>query len=115
MTRSRTPTLHDVHSIVPSHSGGMVLVSYGNEVCHLWLAKPIRLVSAPKAPPQLWQVKTQYTLKGESTQITYVRTYRPKSKVDFSGAAFFGGTTDDELVLIPTRYTCLLRFFLCSF
>lgn len=115
MIRSRVPILHDAHSIVLSHSGEMVLVSYGNEVCHPRPTKHIRLVSTSQAPPQLWQVKTQYTQRGTPAQITYIRTYRPKGKVDFSGAAFFGGTTGDELVLICTRYACLIRFFLCSF
>jgi len=93
----------------------MVLVSYGNEVCNPLPAIAIRLFSAPEAPPQLWQVRMQYTQEGRSAQITYLRTYRPKGKVNFSGAAFFGGTTGDELVLIPTRYVYLPRPSLYSF
>lgn len=57
----------------------------------------------------------KYTREGGSAKITYVRTYRPKSEVDFSGAASFGGTNNDELVLIPTKYAYLTQFLWCGF
>ena len=58
---------------------------------------------------------TQYTRECRSAHITYLRTYRPKGAVDFSGNAFFGGTTGDELMLIPMRYARLFRPSLYSF
>jgi hypothetical protein len=39
----------------------------------------------------------------KDARLAYVRSYRPKGKVDFAGPSYFGGTTKDDLVLVPTK------------
>ena len=39
----------------------------------------------------------------KGARLAYVRSYRPKGKVDFAGPSYFGGTTKDDLVLVPTK------------
>jgi len=65
----------------------MILISYENE-----------------APPQLWRMAMVKDGGGsKDARLAYVRSYRPKGKVDFAGPSYFGGTTKDDLVLVPTK------------
>lgn len=83
----------------------MVLISYENEV-----SSPIFIVAVPtfsiQAPTQLWRMDLIKDKDGEGSKdarLAYVRSYRPKGKVDFAGPSYFGGTTKDDLVLVPTK------------
>ena len=56
-----------------------------------------------RAPRRSWKSKVQtHGRVDPSRQALW--TCRSKDKIDFWGAAIFGGTTNDELVLIPDRY-----------
>ena len=84
----------------------MVLIGYENEVSptHSHSCCPNALLL--QAPPQLWRMDLIKDKDGEGSKdarLAYVRSYRPKGKVDFAGPSYFGGTTKDDLVLVPTK------------
>lgn len=82
----------------------MVLISYENEVspAHFPAAVPINI--STQAPPQLWRMDLIKDGEGSKDgRLAYVRSYRPKGKVDFAGPSYFGGTAKDDLVLVPTK------------
>jgi len=82
----------------------MVLISYENEVSHTHI-----IVIAPTTPPlqalpQLWRIDLiKDGDRSMDARLGYVRGYRPKGTVDFAGPSVFGGTMDDDLVLVPTQ------------
>ncbi|KAI5118541.1 hypothetical protein M0805_008482 [Coniferiporia weirii] len=80
---NQVPILHEVRDITLARSGNVALVSYEN-----------------KAPPQLWKLETVKDRTNETAivRLSLVRTYMPKSPVDFAGPSYFGGK-DDQLVL----------------
>ena len=61
MIHSRVPILDDAHSIVLSHSGGLNLVSYGNEGCQLRLADLFAQIRAEGATPIVASYDAIYT------------------------------------------------------
>ena len=48
-------------------------------------------------------IKDKYGEGLKDSRLAYVRSYRPKGKVDFAGPSYFGGTTKNDLVLVPTK------------
>lgn len=84
----------------------MVLISYENEVSptHFHSCRPNTFPL--QAPPQLWRmdlIKDKDEDGSKDARLAYVRSYRPKGKVDFAGPSYFGGTTKDDMVLVPTK------------
>jgi hypothetical protein len=87
----------------------MVLISYENEVSphsfQLTVYHNPNISSLLQAPPQLWRIDMINDGEGsKDARLAHVRTYRPKGKVNFAGPSYFGGTTKDNLVLVPTKY-----------
>jgi len=79
----------------------MVLISYENEVSLHSIHSCCPNIPPPQAPSQLWRI--DHGEGSKDAQLVYMRSYRPKGKVDFAGPSYFGGTTEDDLVLIPTK------------
>ncbi len=82
----------------------MVLISYENEVSPAHFTGTVPITSPLQAPPQLWRIDLIKDGEGsKDARLAYVRSYRPKGKVDFAGPSYFGGTAKDDLVLVPTK------------
>jgi hypothetical protein len=71
----------------------MVLISYENEVSLTLFTLAVPTISPLQAPPQLWRMDLIKDGEGsKDARLAYVRSYRPKGKVDFAGPSYFGGT-----------------------
>ena len=82
----------------------MVLIGYENEVSPHSFHSCCPNIPPQQAPPQLWRIDLIKDGEGsKDARLAYVRSYRPKGKVDFAGPSYFGGTTKDDLVLVPTK------------
>jgi len=81
----------------------MVLISYENEVSPTHFTVTVPTIPL-QAPPQLWRIDLiKDGVGSKDARLAYVRSYRPKGTVNFAGPSYFGGTTRDDLVLVPTK------------
>jgi len=89
----------------------MVLIGYENEVSPHSFHSCCPNIPPLQAPPQLWGINLITDGEGSNdARLAYLRSYRAESKVDFAGPPYFGGTKEDDLVLVPTkRVPCVFK------